>query len=140
MQHPSKILTATAYSHLVEEGSSSLDDPLGAFTSEFQLQAMVQDSNNESWSLLMDAVGLSDLHDAADILSMSASSFVLVVCTKRADRIDVPESDGADPGHHQGRFRRARLTQLRREAVPPLPAAAAQGRLESGGGSRRGSK
>ncbi|MET3204663.1 MULTISPECIES: hypothetical protein [unclassified Arthrobacter] len=90
MQHPSKILTATAYSHLVEEGSASLDDPLGAFTSEFQLQAMVQDSNNESRSLLMAAVRLSDLHDAA-ILSMSAGSFVLVVFTKRADLSDVPE-------------------------------------------------
>ncbi|MET3141967.1 UNVERIFIED_ORG: hypothetical protein ABIB13_001670 [Arthrobacter sp. UYEF2] len=65
MQHPSKILTATAYYHLVEEGSASLDDPLGAFTSEFQLQAMVQDSNNESRSLLMDAVRLSELSEYA---------------------------------------------------------------------------
>lgn len=60
-----KILTAAAYYHLVEEGSASLDDPLGAFTSEFQIQAMVQDSNNESWSLLMDAVGLSELSEYA---------------------------------------------------------------------------
>ncbi|ALV44070.1 serine hydrolase [Pseudarthrobacter sulfonivorans] len=60
-----KILTAAAYYHLVEEGSASLDDRLGAFASEFQIQAMVQDSNNESWSLLMDAVGLSELSEYA---------------------------------------------------------------------------
>ncbi|MCO4257232.1 serine hydrolase [Pseudarthrobacter cellobiosi] len=60
-----KILTAAACYHLVEEGSASLDDPLGAFTSDFQIQAMVQDRNNESWSLLMDAVGLSELSEYA---------------------------------------------------------------------------
>ncbi|MCO4261740.1 metallo-hydrolase family protein [Pseudarthrobacter sp. MDT3-26] len=66
-----KILTAAAYYHLVEEGSASLDDPLGAFTSEFQIQAMVQDSNNESWSLLMDAVGLSELSEYADSIDVT---------------------------------------------------------------------
>jgi len=60
-----KILTAAAYYHLVEEGSASLDDPLGAFTSEFQIQAMVQDSNNDSWILVMDAVGHPELSEYA---------------------------------------------------------------------------
>lgn len=45
--------------------SASLDDPLGAFTSGFQIQTMGQDSNNDSWSLLMDAVGLSGLSEYA---------------------------------------------------------------------------
>ncbi|MBT2531730.1 serine hydrolase [Arthrobacter sp. ISL-48] len=52
-----KILTAAAYYQLVEAGAASLDDPLGNYTSGFQLQEMVQDSDNDSWSLLMDAVG-----------------------------------------------------------------------------------
>lgn len=43
-----KILTAVAYYHLVEDGSASLDDPLGAFTSGFQIQTMVQDTNYEN--------------------------------------------------------------------------------------------
>lgn len=60
-----KILTAAAYYHLVEEGAASLDDPLGAFTSGFQIQAMVQDSNNDSWILLMNDVGPSELSEYA---------------------------------------------------------------------------
>ncbi|QHK22209.1 serine hydrolase [Pseudarthrobacter psychrotolerans] len=66
-----KILTAAAYYHLVEQGSASLDDPLGAFTSGFQIQTMVQDSNNDAWSLLMDAVGLSELSEYAASLDVT---------------------------------------------------------------------
>ncbi|HAP89168.1 MAG TPA: serine hydrolase [Arthrobacter bacterium] len=66
-----KILTAAAYYRLVEEGLASLDDPLGAFTSGFQIQAMVQDSNNDSWSLLMDAVGHSELSEYAASIDVS---------------------------------------------------------------------
>jgi beta-lactamase class A len=60
-----KVLAAAAYYSLVEDGSASLDDQLGAFTSGFQIQAMIQDSNNDSWSLLMDAVGLARLSEYA---------------------------------------------------------------------------
>ncbi|RAX45629.1 hypothetical protein DQ354_09120 [Arthrobacter sp. AQ5-06] len=49
----------------LHQRSASLDDPLGAFTSGFQIQTMGQDSNNDSWSLLMDAVGLSGLSEYA---------------------------------------------------------------------------
>jgi beta-lactamase class A len=56
-----KILTAAAYYQLVEAGRASLDDPLGDYTSGFQIREMVQDSDNDSWSLLMDAVGHSGL-------------------------------------------------------------------------------
>ncbi|KRE69035.1 serine hydrolase [Arthrobacter sp. Soil762] len=76
-----KILTAAAYYHLVEEGSASLDDPLGAFTSEFQIQAMVQDSNNESWSLLMAAVGLSELSEYAASIDVTYDSEVNTLST-----------------------------------------------------------
>ncbi|MDE8589214.1 serine hydrolase [Arthrobacter sp. NQ4] len=52
-----KILTAAAYYHLVENGQASLDEPMGDYDAAFQLEAMVNDSNNDSWLLLMDAVG-----------------------------------------------------------------------------------
>ncbi|MET4134737.1 serine hydrolase [Pseudarthrobacter sp. PvP090] len=60
-----KVLAAEAYYHLVETGEASLDDPLGAHTAEFQLQAMIQQSDNDSWSLIMDAVGHAELTDYA---------------------------------------------------------------------------
>ena len=60
-----KVLAAEAYYHLVETGGASLDDPLGAYTAEFQLQAMIQQSDNDSWSLIMDAVGHAELTDYA---------------------------------------------------------------------------
>ncbi|HKU04149.1 MAG TPA: serine hydrolase, partial [Arthrobacter sp.] len=56
-----KILTAAAYYHLVENGQASLDDPMGDYDAAFQLKAMVNDSNNDSWLLLMDAVGYPQL-------------------------------------------------------------------------------
>ncbi|MBT2566158.1 serine hydrolase [Arthrobacter sp. ISL-85] len=56
-----KILTAAAYYHLVESGKASLDDPMGDYDAAFQLKAMVNDSNNDSWLLLMDAVGYPQL-------------------------------------------------------------------------------
>jgi beta-lactamase class A len=56
-----KILTAAAFYHLVEEGQASLDGPMGDYDAAFQLKAMVNDSNNDSWLLLMDAVGHTQL-------------------------------------------------------------------------------
>jgi beta-lactamase class A len=76
-----KILTAAAYYHLVEEGSASLDDPLGAFTSGFQIQAMVQDSNNDSWGLLLDAVGLSELSEYSASIDVTYDSEVNTLST-----------------------------------------------------------
>jgi beta-lactamase class A len=66
-----KILTAAAYYQLVEAGTASLDDALGDFTSGFQIREMVQDSDNDSWSLLMDAVGLSRLRSYAASIGVS---------------------------------------------------------------------
>ncbi|MET1065376.1 MAG: serine hydrolase [Arthrobacter sp.] len=60
-----KVLAAEAYYHLVETGAASLDDRLGAYTAEFQLQEMIQQSDNDSWSLIMDAVGHAELTDYA---------------------------------------------------------------------------
>jgi beta-lactamase class A len=60
-----KIITAAAYYHLVENGEAALDDPLGDYDAAFQMEAMVNQSNNDSWLLLMDAVGYPRLIDYA---------------------------------------------------------------------------
>ena len=56
-----KVLTAVAFYKMVEAGDASLDEPMGAYTAGFQLQEMVQDSDNDSWALLVDAVGQARL-------------------------------------------------------------------------------
>lgn len=60
-----KVLAAAAYYHLAETGEVSLDDPLGGYTSGFQIKEMIQDSDNDSWSLIMDAIGHAELQDYA---------------------------------------------------------------------------
>jgi beta-lactamase class A len=52
-----KILAAAAYYHLVETGKASLAAPMGASTSGQQIRQMVQQSNNDSWALILAAVG-----------------------------------------------------------------------------------
>ncbi|MDT0170487.1 serine hydrolase [Pseudarthrobacter sp. BRE9] len=66
-----KILTAAAYYHMVENGQASLDDSMGDYDAEFQLKAMVNDSNNDSWLLLMDAVGYPQLIAYADSIGVT---------------------------------------------------------------------
>ncbi|WP_142062789.1 serine hydrolase [Pseudarthrobacter sp. B4EP4b] len=66
-----KIITAAAYYHLVETGEASLDDPLGDYDAAFQLEAMVNESNNDSWLLLMDAVGYPRLIDYASSIGIT---------------------------------------------------------------------
>lgn len=66
-----KVLAAAAYYHLVETGAASLDDPLGSYTAGFQLREMIQQSDNDSWSLVMDAVGHGELTDFAASLGVS---------------------------------------------------------------------
>jgi beta-lactamase class A len=52
-----KLITAVAYLQRVEDGEARLDERLGSYTAGFQLQAMINDSNNDSWLLLMDRLG-----------------------------------------------------------------------------------
>jgi beta-lactamase class A len=66
-----KVLAAAAYYHLVETGAVSLDDPLGGYTSGFQIMEMIQDSDNDSWSLIMDAVGYLELQAYAASIGVS---------------------------------------------------------------------
>jgi beta-lactamase class A len=66
-----KVLAAEAYYHLVETGAASLDDQLGAYSAAFQLQAMIQQSDNDSWSLIEHAVGYQELTDYAASLGVN---------------------------------------------------------------------
>ncbi|MEE9098387.1 serine hydrolase [Pseudarthrobacter phenanthrenivorans] len=65
-----KVLAAEAYYHLVETGAASLDELLGAYPASFQLQAMIQQSDNDSWSLIMNAVGHQELTDYANSMGV----------------------------------------------------------------------
>ena len=65
-----KVLAAAAYYHLVETGEATLTGTLGAYSAGFQLQAMIQQSDNDSWSLIMDAIGHSNLSDYASALGI----------------------------------------------------------------------
>lgn len=66
-----KILTAAAYYRLVENGQASLDDSVGGYDAAYQLKAMVNESDNESWLLLMDAVGYPQLTAYAASIGVS---------------------------------------------------------------------
>ncbi|MCZ9882998.1 serine hydrolase [Arthrobacter sp. B2a2-09] len=66
-----KVLSAIAYYHLVETGAASLDDPLGDYTSGFQIKEMIQDSDNDSWSLIMDTIGHRELQAYATSIGIS---------------------------------------------------------------------
>lgn len=66
-----KVLTAVAYYKMVEAGQASLDDPMGEYPAGFQLQEMIQDSDNDSWALLADAVGHDTLRDDAAAMGVS---------------------------------------------------------------------
>lgn len=52
-----KLITAVAYLQRVEAGEARLDERLGSYTAAFQLEAMINNSNNDSWLLLMDRLG-----------------------------------------------------------------------------------
>jgi beta-lactamase class A len=60
-----KVLTAAAFYHLVETGEKSLDEPLGAYDAASHIEAMINESNNDSWLLLMQSIGYPELIEYA---------------------------------------------------------------------------
>lgn len=68
-----KVLAAEAFYHLVETGGAILGDQMGEYTAEFQLQAMIQQSDNDSWSLITDSVGHEQLTDYAASMGVDYS-------------------------------------------------------------------
>lgn len=68
-----KVLTAAAFLHQVEEGTHSLNEALGSSTAQQQIKQMINRSNNDSWALLNKAVGYANLEAYAK--SIGASSY-----------------------------------------------------------------
>ncbi|MCU1522665.1 MAG: hypothetical protein JWN19_3050 [Arthrobacter sp.] len=66
-----KILAASAYYHLVETGKASLTTRMGSSTAAVQIRQMVQQSNNDSWALILRAVGHQGLTAYAASLGIS---------------------------------------------------------------------
>lgn len=65
-----KLLTAVAYYHEVEAGQASLTDMVGSFNAQYQLQQMINQSNNQSWQMLADTLGLSAITQYATSLGI----------------------------------------------------------------------
>lgn len=65
-----KLITATAFLHGVENGTQSLSEPLGSYTAQWQLQQMIQESNNNSWAYLDGAVGAEELSEYASSIGV----------------------------------------------------------------------
>lgn len=66
-----KLITAAAYLKLVETGEARLDEALGNYTAAFQLKAMINRSNNDSWLLLMDRLGYQRLIQYASSIGIA---------------------------------------------------------------------
>lgn len=60
-----KVLTAAAFLHQVEQGKYTLSTPLGGRSANEHLRLMLNRSNNESWAALNSAVGYSQLTNYA---------------------------------------------------------------------------
>jgi beta-lactamase class A len=56
-----KLITAAAFLQEVEQGKQNLTEKIGAYPASFQLQQMVQQSNNDSWNTLVGQLGLDRL-------------------------------------------------------------------------------
>ncbi len=56
-----KIITALAYYHAVEQGARDLTRPLGSYTAQFQIKQMINQSNNQSWEMLVEDLGRAKL-------------------------------------------------------------------------------
>ena len=66
-----KVLSAVTYYHLVEQGSQSLDDMIGPYPASYQLKQMINQSDNDSWDAINDAVGGNDeLQDYAQSIGL----------------------------------------------------------------------
>lgn len=66
-----KVLAAAGYYHLVETGRASLTARMGGSTSGAQIRQMIQQSNNQSWALILGAVGHKGLTAYAATLGIT---------------------------------------------------------------------
>lgn len=82
-----KILAASAYYHLVETGRASLFAPLGSSTAGAQIRLMVQQSNNDSWALILAAVGQWGIADYAASIGITYDRTVNLLTPAEMARI-----------------------------------------------------
>lgn len=81
-----KILAASAYYHLVETGRASLSAPMGRSTAGVQIRQMVQQSNNDSWALILGAVGQRGITDYAASIGITYDRTVNLLTTAEMGR------------------------------------------------------
>lgn len=68
-----KVITAVYYLRLVEEGKRTIEQKIGDYNAKWQIEQMINQSNNNSWYLLNDNLGYSNLEEYA--LSIGLTSF-----------------------------------------------------------------
>ena len=70
-----KVLTAVTFLHQVELGQASFSQSLNGVSAQQQLKQMINQSNNESWSALNQAVGGTVLENYAHSIGMSSYKY-----------------------------------------------------------------
>lgn len=65
-----KLITAATYYHDVEAGQVGLSDIIGAYSAQYQLQQMINKSNNESWNLIAGELGIDALTTYASSINV----------------------------------------------------------------------
>lgn len=71
-----KVLTAAAFLHQVEQGNYTLQSPLGGRSAQEHLRLMLNRSNNESWATLNSAIGYSEITQYAHDNGIASYEYV----------------------------------------------------------------
>jgi beta-lactamase class A len=69
-----KVLTAVAYMHRVEQGTATLSTQINGASAQTMLQSMLQQSNNAAWSAFNDYLGKPNLEAYAHSIGLSSFS------------------------------------------------------------------
>ncbi len=73
----SKILTAVYVFDQIEKGKASLDDPMGAYNVEFQLEKMINISNAESWEFIDERFKPKSQNKFASSIGLTATDITI---------------------------------------------------------------
>jgi len=80
-----KVLTAVAYMHRVEQGTATLSTQINGASAQTMLQSMLQQSNNAAWSAFNEYLGKSDLEAYAHSIGLSSFTVSDNTLTTRDD-------------------------------------------------------
>lgn len=67
-----KLITATAFMHMVEQGSASLNDTVGGTTAQTEIQKMLVESDNQAWHNMEQVVTIQRQQTYAQSLGLSS--------------------------------------------------------------------